>query len=252
VELVERVAAAVTASARARAEVVDGGETIEVDDLLVALTNLPTPELNGTWVLRDPADPSGALAAARAEFRARLHPFFGIELELGRHPRIEAAVREADLHVVERRPVMATTLEELAPATAPSGIEIVDALAPSDLEGVRSVETEVFGTPPKIAERFIGRTMLRDPRVRILLARSGGRTIGQAAAYLLGDTVGIFGVGVVPSMRGRGVGAALTRRAAIAFGDRPDLAWLQPSERARPMYERLGFRAISDWEVWTV
>jgi GNAT superfamily N-acetyltransferase len=159
-------------------------------------------------------------------------------------------VRESGLHVVDRRPVMAAPPVELAPAEMPAGAEIGEALVPSDLEGVRSVETKVFGTPPEIAEPFIGRTMLRDPRVRILLARSRGTTIGQAAAYLLGDTVGIFGVGVVPSERGRGIGAALTRRAATAFGDRADLAWLQPSERARPLYERLGFRAVSDWEVW--
>jgi hypothetical protein len=29
-----------------------------------------------------------------------------------------------------------------------------------------------------------------------------------------------------------------------------DLAWLLPSETARPMYERLGFRDLETWEVW--
>ncbi|HEX6400178.1 MAG TPA: GNAT family N-acetyltransferase [Actinomycetota bacterium] len=246
----ERVAAAALAAARARAEVVEGGEAVEVADVLVSLTNLPAAELNGTWVARDPADPAGSLVAAREVFRSRGHPFFGIEVEVGRHPAVEDAIRDAALRLVDRRPAMALALPDLEDAPDPTGVEVREALVPSDLDGVRSVETVVFGTPPEIAERFIGRRMLRDPRVRILLARVGDRTIGEAAAYLLGDTVGIFGVGVVDAERGRGVGATLTRRAATAFGDRADLAWLQPSERARPMYERLGFRAVSDWEVW--
>lgn len=250
VDVADRVAAAALAAARARAEVVEGGEAIEVADVLVSLTNLPAAELNGAWIARDPIDPADSLAAAREVFRSRGHAFFGIEVEVGRHPAVEDAIREAELRLVDRLPAMAIALTELRDPPDPVGIEVREALVPSDLDGVRSVETAVFGTRPEIAERFIGRGMLRDPRVRILLARAGGRTIGEAAAYLLGDTVGVFGVGVVDDERGRGIGAALTHRAATSFGDRADLAWLQPSERARPMYERLGFRAVSDWEVW--
>lgn len=250
VDVTERVAAAALAAARARAEVVDGGEAIEVADVLVSLTNLPAPELNGTWIVREPADPAGSLDAAHEVFRSRGHPFFGIEVEVGRHPAVEDAVRDAGLRLVERLPAMAIDLPDLRVAPDPTGVEVREALVPSDLDGVRTVETAVFGTSPEIAERFIGRRMLRDPRVRILLARADGRTIGEAASYLLGDTVGIFGVGVVDAERGRGVGAALTRRAATAFGDHADLAWLHPSEPARPMYERLGFRFVSDWQVW--
>lgn len=248
-QVADRVAAAALEAARLRAEAVDGGEVVEVGPLLVCLTNLPTPELNGTWAVRDPDDPTGALASARGVFRSREHPFFGIELEVGRTPRLEAAVRDAGLRRVERRAAMAVGAADLTGAPQ-SDVELRDALVPSDLEGVRAVEASVFGTAPEIAERFIGPAMLRDPRIRILTARVDGRAVGGAAAYLLGDTVGIFGVGVIPSERGRGIGAALTRRAATAFGDRADLAWLQPSDPARPMYERLGFRDVSDWEVW--
>ena len=90
--------------------------------------------------------------------------------------------------------------------------------------------------------------MLEDDRVRMFTAHR--RTVGEASAYLLHDTVGIFGVGVVEAARRRGVGAALTLRASRAFVDRADLAWLQPSEMARRMYAALGFLPVSDWEVW--
>jgi hypothetical protein len=68
---------------------VDGGEVVEVDGLVVALTNLPEPAMNNAVVDREPEDADAAIAAAEEEFRRRGHPFFGIELERGRHPAVE-------------------------------------------------------------------------------------------------------------------------------------------------------------------
>jgi GNAT superfamily N-acetyltransferase len=72
----------------------------------------------------------------------------------------------------------------------------------------------------------------------------------MAAAHLHEGAVGVFGVGVVPRARRRGLGAALTVAAARAFPG-ADLAWLHPSEMARHMYEQVGFVRVSDWEVWS-
>jgi GNAT superfamily N-acetyltransferase len=249
-DVAERVAVAALATERVRAEAIDGGEVVEVADLLVCLSNLPAPELNGTRVIREPDDPRASLEAAREVFRARGHGFFGVELETGRHPGVERAVRDLGLRRAEAWPAMAAEVASLAGGSVPEGVELRPVEDAGDLPGVREVETAVFGTPSGIAERFIGRRMLEDPSIRLFLAMLDGRVVGEAAAYLAEGAVGIFGVGVVPPARGRGIGAALTRLAANAFGDRADLAWLQPSARARPMYERLGFRAVSGWEVW--
>jgi ribosomal protein S18 acetylase RimI-like enzyme len=81
------------------------------------------------------------------------------------------------------------------------------------------------------------------------VALDGGRAVGEALATHLAGTVGIFGVGVIPGARGRGIGAALTVTAARSFPS-ADLAWLLPSERAEPLYRRLGFRTVARWEVW--
>ena len=112
------------------------------------------------------------------------------------------------------------------------------------------MEVATFGTPRDIAERFVGLRMLEDDRVRIFTAWIDGEPVGEASAYLLRDTVGIYGVGVVESARRRGIGAALTLRAARAFEDGTDLAWLQPSDMALTMYADLGFQPVSTWEVW--
>jgi len=249
-DLAERIVAASLEGERVRADVVEGGEFLEIDGLLIALSNLPAPELNGTRVVREPEDPAAALDAAREVFRSRGHPFFGIEIEVGRHPAMEDAVRAAGLRRVEAWPTMAVSIPLLPAEDIPAGVEIRHVREAAELEAVRRVEVETFGTPAEIAERFVGRKMLTDPRVRMFTAWIDDEPVGEASAYLLHDTVGIFGVGVVESARRRGVGAALTLRAARAFDDRTDLAWLQPSEMARRMYEGQGFRRVSDWEVW--
>ena len=249
-DLAERVKDASLEGERVRAEVVEGGEHLEVDGLLVALSNLPAPELNGARVIREPDDPPGALEAAREVFRSRGHPFFGIEIEVGRHPSIDEAVRAAGLRRVEAWPAMAVPTASLPTEALPAGVEIRLVRHDHELDAVRAVEVATFGTPAEIAERFVGRRMLDDPRVQMFTAWIGGEPVGEASAYLLHDTVGIFGVGVVEHARRRGIGAALTLRAAKAFDDRTDLAWLQPSAMARRMYEGQGFRRVSDWEVW--
>jgi GNAT superfamily N-acetyltransferase len=249
-DLRERIVAAGLEGERVRAEVVEGGETLEVDGLLVSLSNLPASELNGTRVIREPDDAPTALDAARAVFRGRGHPFFGIEVEVGRHPAVEKAIRAAGLRRVDGWPTMAAPVALLPAEIAPVGVEIREVWHEEDLEAVRSVEVATFGTPRDIAERFVGVQMLADHRVRMFTAWIDGEPVGEASAYLLHDTVGVFGVGVVEQARRRGIGAALTLRAGRAFGARTDLAWLQPSGMARRMYEGLGFRPVSDWEVW--
>jgi GNAT superfamily N-acetyltransferase len=248
--LADRIVAAGLEGERVRAEVVEGGEVVEVDGLLVSLSNLPASELNGTRVIREPDDAPTALEAARAVFRGRGHPFFGIEIEVGRHPAVEGAIRAAGLRRVDGWPTMAARIAALPPERVPDGVAIREARRQEDLEAVRSVEVATFGTPRDIAERFVGLRMLEDDRVRVFTAWIDGEPVGEASAYLLHDTVGIYGVGVVESARRRGIGAALTLSAARAFEDRTNIAWLQPSEMARTMYDDLGFRSVSDWEVW--
>jgi GNAT superfamily N-acetyltransferase len=249
-DVAARVASAALEVERIRAEAVEGGEVVELGGLVVALTNLPAPELNGTRVAWEPGDPVAALVAARDVFRSRGHPFFGIEIEVGRHPGVERAIRAEGLVRIEAWPAMAAAIDDLPDVPTPPGLEIRAVTSDRDLDPIRSVEVATFGAEPYVAERFMGPGMLRDDRIRMFTAWVDDRPVGEASAYLVDGTVGLFGVGVVEPARRRGIGAALTARAARAFDDRADLAWLQPSNMARRLYERLGFRTVSSWEVW--
>jgi GNAT superfamily N-acetyltransferase len=250
VDVVDRVAESALEAERIRALAVEGGEVIEVDGLVVTLTNLPAPELNGVRVASAPADPAGALAAAEQLFRDRGHRFFGIEIEVGRHLSVEGGIHDAGLERVEAWPAWAAAIAGLPDPATPTDVEIRSVAHETDLSAVRAVEVATFGTPPDVAERFVGPGMLADDHVRMFTAWTDGEPVGEACAYRTGTAVGIFGVGVLEPARARGIGTALTLTAARAFGDAADLAWLQPSAMAEGMYGRLGFRSVSRWEVW--
>ncbi len=245
----QRVRDASVSGFRHRGESVTGGEVLEIDGLVLSLTNLPDASLNAVAVGSEPRDPERALADAEAAFRARGMPWFGIELERGVHPAVEQAARDAGLTLLFRRPALAVELEQLRSVSAPEGIAIEAVREEADLHGLRAVEVEAFGTRIEVAEGLIGRALIDRPDAAPWIARDDDRAVGEAVGLLLDGTVGVFGVGVLKHARGRGIGAALTVAAARSFPD-ADLAWLEPSELAEPLYRRLGFRAVSDWEIW--
>jgi len=61
--------------------------------------------------------------------------------------------------------------------------------------------------------------------------------------------VGVYAVATTPSARGRGYGEALTWAAVASEPNLP--ATLQASEMGRPIYERMGFRTMASFTVWT-
>jgi GNAT superfamily N-acetyltransferase len=75
-----------------------------------------------------------------------------------------------------------------------------------------------------------------------------GRPVCTSAAYVGGGLLGVYAVATAPEARGRGYGEALTW---AAMGFRPDLpAALQASPMGKPVYERMGYRAMGEFTVW--
>jgi predicted GNAT family acetyltransferase len=68
-------------------------------------------------------------------------------------------------------------------------------------------------------------------------------------AYLSAGLNGIYGVATIPQARGRGFATAMTLAALAVDPDR--MAMLQPSNAARSMYRKLGFREIGRFSHWT-
>jgi predicted GNAT family acetyltransferase len=119
------------------------------------------------------------------------------------------------------------------------------------LDDVASVATEGFGGEFEINRAFVAGSVWRDVRARVYLATLDGAAVATAETSLQEGVLGVFGVATIPSARRRGIGAAITAHVVRDRAHEADLAFLQSSEMGRGVYERLGFRAISTWEVWS-
>ena len=237
------------AAERARRAQVVGAEVLEIDGLVLALANLPDPALSSVVVEREPGDAGAALAAAEAEF-VRRGLQFGIDLQVGRHPGVDDAVRAMGLTRIIERPGMVIDPRTLPDLPSLEGFVIRALSGPEDAEALVQVGVAAFGDDPAVGRAFYGAGAFGLPQVRAFVAWRGTEAVGIASGYRDGSTTGVMGVGVHPSARRQGLGSALTVRAARAFPG-CDLAWLHPSDEARSMYARLGFERVADWEVWT-
>jgi GNAT superfamily N-acetyltransferase len=246
-DIAERIALGVVDAERKRRERVVGAEVLELDGYVLAFSNQPDPALNGVMIEREPGDALGSLRLAEAECVRRGHPL-GVNLQRGRHPRVDDAVRSLGLALLLERPAMAVNPGALPDVPPPPGVEIRPVTTDGDVGALVAVGVAAFGDEPAVGMAVYGAGARGVDGVRTFVAWEGDDPVGISAGYLVRETVSVMGVAVVPEARRRGIGAALTVHAARSFPS--SLAWLHPSEMARPLYGGLGFSVVSDWEIW--
>jgi hypothetical protein len=244
----ERLALGLVDAERKRRRNVRGAEILEIDGLVLALSNLPDPALNAVVVEREPADPVAALVKAHDAFAARSLSL-GVDLQVGRHPALDRAVRAAGMRLILERPGMAVDLSALGDVAAPEGVAVRPVGDERGARALARVNVEAFGDDPDVSRDFYGAGAFGVPGSTSLVAWEGDDPVGIASGYLHEGAVGILGVGVVERARRRGIGGAITTTLARSFRG-ADLAWLHPYDMARSLYESLGFREVARWEVW--
>ncbi len=244
----DRVAAGVAAAWRRRAGWIDGGSVHEIDGLVVALTNLPDPELNAAFVEHKPRDPVAVLAAAD-EWFGRNGQRIALDFERGRHPGVEMAAAALGLEIVASRPAMTLMVSDLGPEPVPAGVEIRLVEDAAGMAAVADLQVEIFGWTPEVAHGFCTPAALATPGVGFYLGLLDGAPVASAIAHVHEGTVGIFGVGVVPAARRRGIGTAITAVVIADAHEKADLAWLQATPEGLPFYERMGFDPAGVWTV---
>jgi ribosomal protein S18 acetylase RimI-like enzyme len=149
------------------------------------------------------------------------------------------------------RPGMAVQLGALWRPPDPVAFKLLPVSDGAGLAAAAHVDTTAFGSSQETAAALYAPSVLRRDGVRMFIGMMKGSPVAAAVGHLHEGAVGVFGVAVVPTARGRGIGTAITVAAATAFGPEADLAWLHPDGGTRAMYERLGFREVSTWEVWS-
>ena len=247
--IADRVADGMVASWRARVSSIAGHVLEEHDGIVVALSGLPDPELSVAVVEREPSDPLAALGRAERAFRAR-GGTLGVDLERGRHPSVDRAIAAMGLTLVVSRPAMAIAVDRVEPPATIAGFAVRRVSSDADLAAMARIETASFGTAPEVASRLLGRGALERPDIRLYLGIADGAAVAMAYVHRHEGALGVFGVATVPEARRRGYGTAITAASMLESGPGADLAWLQPSDMGTPVYERMGFEPVAEWQVW--
>jgi GNAT superfamily N-acetyltransferase len=212
-------------------------------------TGLPAPLFNQI-VTDDPAT-SDALAATIEILRARAAPFC-VVLRHEQDARFRPLLTELGLRFHEGlMPGMALHPISADPPPLPAGLDL---RVVQDAEALRDhalVAAHSFEVAEPVAEAFIGEELWARDGCRVYTGYVDGRAVTSGFSVQTDQTLGIFTIATEADARGRGFGAAMTSR-LIADGAAAGctLAVLQASTMGRPIYERLGFRLVQEYEVY--
>lgn len=228
-----------------------GGQAVTSGDAVLIITGLPLAAMNGVMLLRDAARDSDVdrlldRVAAR-----------GLPHCLQVRPHSAAAMSELARRrgMVESEPEPLMVLEGLSDAAerAAARRELsIRVLEPGEYSLHAAVGAAGFDAPPELFEAMVTPKVLARRGVRAYVGIVDGTAVTTAVGVTNGDHVGIFSVATPPEHRGRGFGAAVTARAVLdGFSDGAAYAHLQSSAAGLSVYERLGFRTLETWAIWT-
>jgi hypothetical protein len=155
-------------------------------------------------------------------------------------------LRGERLQLVGHPPFMVRSPGGTAPSDPP-GLEVVEATdAATRRDFARALEA---GYPATDAD------FLADPRLaavegmRCFVGYLDGEAVATSAAHVFAGCSHVEWISALPSVRGRGVGAALTWRAALIAPELPSV--LLASDPGQPVYERMGYLRIVRFTVWS-
>lgn len=138
------------------------------------------------------------------------------------------------------------------PPVAESPAELtIRRLEPAEARTAAGVMAAGFGLPEEPFAQMMAPQLLGCEGLRCYVGEVDGEPVVTALGLRVGEHVGVFHIATVPTARRRRYGAAMTAR-AIADGREAGAAWayLQSGAGGRPLFERLGFRSLEDWDIW--
>ena len=232
--------------------------------------SLEDPDVVGSWGVVHPEHRDRGIGSALFD---RIEDRAAERLEGAPSPRFRHSISGADAAATAMvgarglRPIrhfwhMQVDLDgPIEPGPPPDGIEI-DGIEPAhDLRAVHSILAAAFvddpGDHPEPFDRWFDEHMSSpsyDPTLW-LLAKDRGVPVAALTASAGDDGGWVDWLAVLPSHRGRGIGAALLRRSFSSFAARGlRRAVLNVDAEnvtgATAVYERVGMRVVNRWDLW--
>lgn len=209
---------------------------------------------NAAFRVDDRLDPDELLERARSFFGARGRGFAVWARAGGDDDRdLVAALERAGLQKVFAMPEM--VLDRCPePCPPPDCVELRRVASRADAESFWRVAADAYATngfPEEVFDFYDRHEGLWADGVAAFLAVLDGRPAGLAMTVVNHGVAGIYWVGTRDDVRGRGLGSVLTTAVVEAGLDLGGyVASLQASPLGRPIYERIGFEAIYDYELF--
>ena len=208
--------------------------------------------VNGSMRLDRAVAPEVAIAASR-EWAARRGRVAGISTH-GHDADLEQALEQIGWQLEVELPGM-VVVEGVVEGTPGRGIDLRPVQTESDLRTLIDVLAESFGPeepwPALWAAVFNEVAVISSPDTSAVIAYADGEPAAAAVGYAL-QQVGVVGmVGTIGRFGRRGLGELVTRHVTAAsqrHNGRPVV--LQSSPMAQPLYERIGFRAVTRYQIW--
>jgi len=228
-----------------------GGELFETPHFWMAYSPRGTP-FHNMVMIRDGARVEEAFAAAR-RFYAGRDTFCSFWTRAHADADFEGELRRRGFSDFTSMPGMALLADPGTPC-APAGLEIrpvTDDRGRRDYMHVTAEAYAIYGAPREYAEdAFDLPESVRDTHIQAFLGYVEGKPAAGAALYMTHGVAGVGWVGTLPEHRKRGYAEALTWAVVRAgFGRGASFANLQASPMGRPVYERMGFRTITEYRV---
>ena len=217
----------------------------------VVATGLPFTLFNRILVTQ-PGASLAELADAVVLMRDRGAPF-SLDLRRGTDDGFAAAAVESGL-VCDSDAVLlpGMVLTPILPTgDGPSGLKIRRVVDQPGLELHCRALADGYGIPDSFVRPIMTPAMLADADLAIYVGLAEGQPVVSGFGVRTGHTIGVYNIATLPAARGRGFGAAMTTRIAndgAAAGC--DVAILQASEMGLPMYRRLGYRTVVEYESY--
>ena len=228
----------------------DGVLVRRADGVAVISTGLPFLLFNQIIVDGDATTPA-ALAAGVGVMRERGSSFV-VNLRVGLDDRLIAVMGQLGLAPLSGRPwlpgmALHPLPEERSPV-APPGHEIRNVTDRAGLEDHIRTAAAGFELPDALLRAVMVVDLIGHDAVAVYVGYTEGEPVTTGLAVRSGRTMGVYNIATIASVRGRGYGAAMTRRiAADGAAAGCDVATLQASEMGHSVYERLGYRTVVEY-----
>lgn len=168
---------------------------------------------------------------------------------------LRARLEKAGLQPADPHPAMLVDLSDLPPPPNVEGLVIATATGPEERREWGRLTIAAFemedslGVAMGACEATIPAGLFADqPR---FTGYVDGEPVAVSSLVMTDGLAGVYAVATLPHARKRGIGAAMTLH-AMAEGLRrgAKLATLQATAMGRPLYERIGFRAVFDYQSY--